>query len=1031
MHILLRYCTVFYSQSMVDSIKTPLTAFVIDEEESAFDVPPPRLDHNNFRERPRHESQTDFTEFLKKRQEEEKENHFDAQIKFILNSFGKQYLREYIKMKIKSSVYETIDKELNRKSFTSIPQYYHLRKKDDLKPSTHDPDTQQNMSAEIRQAEGFQPVYSLRIASSRTEIGADKNEYTAYIIVGSRISPFDSKITVCVKRFTELRTFASEIVRRLKKRGKDMKLAHEFPYHNRLFGMIDSKQLEHRRAAINAYLEDICGDENAVRHSYFLSFFDFNDGLHNHYIDDDEKHTQMDKYAEDEFRLKCIEETLEIIGMNGGIAIESDDDEDEVFVESEETEAEANEDFELNFEVPYDLHHYKNPEYKLVAAIFDIIQQQLEIEEVQMMDDEPQKPFHVNTNSNFMNSYHAALNSRGLQDIDDLYKNGTAMAGRKHSRKHSGGAIAPAPLKHVRAASIIESSFTPATPMVFHPSISSATGKVQSTINSNNYISSAANNHARNGWTAHQFKHKFHSSIRGIDGGPRIIRTASEATSDRSLSYKIPTLVSQVWNRISHLLDSKREEIPQLLHAVNRDLYPMIQEAMNDVAPIIKMLYNSSPHAVYHRDTSTSDIEDKQQQHGKYLSMFGYDGDEDSSSDSDGDEIRRSIGIRHFPFIKAMRQYMMSESRLYEFFLAFENLAIDRVFGDINIVLAADKKKKKMKIAITTPPIKKRYRSSVDFGSYIPPPAAADDAHLPHYEYIHLLRYNYSVLEKTSSVDLTERIRHIERIHNQINLILCEIIYATLKCMMKCLGDIILYKDQLEEKFLSSGHHFDQDVIGQHEDALLNILRDSGYNISFIVDDLKQKIKSEFKDYSSVIFNPLLAGISTIGQLSLNCICLMISQFVFDEGEFPNSITAFREAFISIWFDPIDYYIADFTECVFYILYQSSIGLVHSASQDLLQNNIFSYASSSNSHSSSTWYQILRGQKLKNIKKFIPKKLNKNISIKNILDLVIERTLTNIVDETLIYIKCECEKQFFAKFQKKEQRLFISNDHHF
>ena len=26
-------------------------------------------------------------------------------------------------------------------------------------------------------------------------------------------------------------------------------------------------------------------------------------------------------------------------------------------------------DNDLNFEVPYDLHHYKNPEYKLIAAI--------------------------------------------------------------------------------------------------------------------------------------------------------------------------------------------------------------------------------------------------------------------------------------------------------------------------------------------------------------------------------------------------------------------------------------------------------------------------------------------------------------------------------------------------------------------------------------------------------------------------------------------------------------------------------------
>ena len=31
-----------------------------------------------------------------------------------------------------------------------------------------------------------------------------------------------------------------------------------------------------------------------------------------------------------------------------------------------------------------DLHHYKDPEYKLVAAIFDIIQQQLETRESEL-----------------------------------------------------------------------------------------------------------------------------------------------------------------------------------------------------------------------------------------------------------------------------------------------------------------------------------------------------------------------------------------------------------------------------------------------------------------------------------------------------------------------------------------------------------------------------------------------------------------------------------------------------------------------
>merc|ERR1711933_218393 len=159
-----------------------------------------------------------------------------------------------------------------------------------------------------------------------------------------------------------------------------------------------------------------------------------------------------------------------------------------------------------------------------------------------------------------------------------------------------------------------------------------------------------------------------------------------------------------------------------------------------------------------------------QQRHGKYLSMFGhgYDGDEDSSSDdSDGSEIRRSIGIRHFPFVSAMRQYCLTESRLYEFFLAFENLAIDQVFGDINIIFGKTKKKKnnsnsnklnpiseqKEKNGTTSSYKHRSYQSSVDFGDYIPSISGlnGDSSKLPHYEYISMFEYNYNILENTSS----------------------------------------------------------------------------------------------------------------------------------------------------------------------------------------------------------------------------------------------------------------------------------------
>ncbi len=62
-------------------------------------------------------------------------------------------------------------------------------------------------------------------------------------------------------------------------------------------------------------------------------------------------------------------------------------------------------------------------------------------------------------------------------------------------------------------------------------------------------------------WTSNPFKNKFNSSIRGIDGGPRIIRT------EILLSYKIPTMVSQIWNKIT-LLDKKKLEIPTLLFLI-------------------------------------------------------------------------------------------------------------------------------------------------------------------------------------------------------------------------------------------------------------------------------------------------------------------------------------------------------------------------------------------------------------------------------------------------------------------------------
>ena len=151
------------NQANQELIKTPLSEFIIDEDSVSFDKPELTRAPSKFRERPRHQSQGDFNEFIKKRQDDDKESEFDAQINFILSSFAKQYMREYIKMKIKTSVYDTIDKELNRKSFTGVPSYYHLKKKN-IKQSQkkQHPLPHNNMSEEIRATQGFQPVYSLR-----------------------------------------------------------------------------------------------------------------------------------------------------------------------------------------------------------------------------------------------------------------------------------------------------------------------------------------------------------------------------------------------------------------------------------------------------------------------------------------------------------------------------------------------------------------------------------------------------------------------------------------------------------------------------------------------------------------------------------------------------------------------------------------------------------------------------------------------------------------------------------------------------
>ena len=94
-------------------------------------------------------------------------------------------------------------------------------------------------------------------------------------------------------------------------------------------------------------------------------------------------------------------------------------------------------------------------------------------------------------------------------------------------------------------------------------------------------------------------------------------------------------------------------------------------------------------------------------------SSGSYNGDDDSSTNTDRSEMRRSVGILHFAFISAMKQFFLgtsrrsvgilhfafirhctTEGRLYEFFLAFDQVFVDTyvVFGSLKDVHKAKAK---------------------------------------------------------------------------------------------------------------------------------------------------------------------------------------------------------------------------------------------------------------------------------------------------------------------------------------------------
>ena len=963
---------------------------------------------------------------------DEKEERLSARIDDILSIFSLQFAKNYARMRVSSAISSIVDKEMNREAYSSIARYYHIAE------NVNGMDT------------SFEPVYGLRIASSRTEIGRDRNEYTAYVIVGSCMTPYGSKLTVCVKRFVELRAFAQELENYLEKRNQirnrdrsgtviihndgnsssknnninssnNVKKA-SFPFHYRLFGLINEQKLKERKDWLNNYFKTICDNAIVVGSHLFLTFFHFTTKKHDYEISKE----------------VCIEETLQAMKE----ASQNDD--------RENMEAQL-----ISMETPIDLHHYNDGQYKLIASVFDTIYREMAIEENQEQTRSSRRGA-IGVQSGSANVSPAKkgsidINTQGGGSHGNNINNSNNTMTRSRATS-SGHARTPSIMRpylhHVRSGSIIASTFSPAVSLVdFKENLSyiseeasmdhrgrgrgkgkgkgggKGKGKRNTTGTGDgaNYMYGGAGRAWGGGgrgrgradtdtqWSDSNQEHFKDYSNRGRskvlteDRGPRIIRLAAEATSEESLSYKIPTKIHDMWEESNEIINKKMDKkLNRLIDSCKNELYPLIQECIHDVIPIAKDLIESSK--------AKKDSSEKERSGG---SGRNKNNDNDSqSSDSDVDGSTMTIGLNNFAMIKAMKQYCLIEERLFEYLIAFCNLSIEKPYLSRKGTFI-DMLNYKYDLLLSS----KSNLSNYNVGSRKSGNSSENDDRPLSPD-----NYGMSPHSNVMNEEFMDRIRQIERIHKMISSNLIDIVYHLFKTLIEqCFSLIVAYKDELEEMFekdnLPNSNRIMSEMHEMHEDRLLSILRNCGYNLSLVCDELKQKILQRFHDYSSKIFFPILDGIVTLCKLSANCLSLIISNFSFDENLHSiSSVKEFRQHFVECWEQSVDYYLSDVTECVMNTLYRSCVGLVCSASQDLLKESILTMSSSAHSHSSSQWFQILKVKKYRMDKiEAIFSRITKYITIKDVLNIAISRTLINVVEERLIFLRLDAQKRFFYR----------------
>ncbi|ETO26205.1 hypothetical protein RFI_10932, partial [Reticulomyxa filosa] len=286
--------------------------------------------------------------------------------------------------------------------------------------------------------------------------------------------------------------------------------------------------------------------------------------------------------------------------------------------------------------------------------------------------------------------------------------------------------------------------------------------------------------------------------------GPRIIRNASEATSEQSLSYKIPTRVADVWRHVVAQLELSHKTIDEFKGTVVQVMYPIVQLVVNGVVPAVKAML---------REPSTSSPDLKPKSHNKDISKlqlessFNDEKDQESqySTDSDESHVHKDISLFDFPFINAMYQYCLTEGNLYEYLLAFERLAVEIPFGPVmegglSADLLASHGRNSDRTRMRWKPQLGNWNSYTNGG--ISNASLHFDPANAKYKYMHLLEYNFEVLSKMCSEEFAERMRYIVRVHTMIRRFICEMFYEFVRAFTKCLRLLINYRDTFEKTSL-------------------------------------------------------------------------------------------------------------------------------------------------------------------------------------------------------------------------------------